>query len=119
MPSRAELALTVRCPFCRARPGAPCLYSDVKPNKYRYDWKKDREALNGTPTKMPHQQRFHALFDKETRDAMRERYRDVMAIRMLPYQVANIRALREFDRHEAEQLATWFRTYGSIFEEIR
>jgi hypothetical protein len=95
------------------------LYSDVKPNKYRYDWKRDREALNGTPTKMPHQQRFHALFDKEIRDAHRERYKDVMAVRTLPDQVAAIRALREFDRSEAEQLATWFHNYGSIFEEIR
>jgi hypothetical protein len=119
--SRSELALEFRCPFCKAQSGDPCRYRKVK----RPDWRTGNEKswmrfhLNGMPTDRPHIDRYNVI-DAEVRKRRLKAERKLQKFYSTVHKdkVRTLQSIREFDRVEAYQLATWLRVYGDIFQEL-
>lgn len=111
--------MSVPCPTCHAPKNWPCIYVSVKvPSSYQYTEKtRARAALNGIPTKVPHNARRDRESERERRRqrAMARRARPLL-VDPRAHERAQVRnALRQHDLIEYEQMRGWLQCHAGIF----
>lgn len=122
-----EMARTVRCPRCRAEPGAGCVYVAD-----RMKWVRSKDGTwervgsrKGDPCKSIHHERIDAYKAPERRarerlhrELERERQEIEKARQIAKYrfQTGAARALREFTQAEHQALAAWLHDHPGIFD---
>lgn len=125
-----RLALMVKCPVCKKKPGEPCVYLMPQPSvsaktgeRYvphgRYGAQYQAQLRRaGTPTQRPHNDRrsagrqWEAMHKYQTAtEAFRK------AARASESQREIARASNEFMLREYDQLKTWLRFFADIFRE--
>jgi hypothetical protein len=107
MTPKEEAALQVRCPTCKAKPGAWCVYAPIRKTVYGTLASNDprKHARVGQPTQKLHSERFNKSWQAQRRT--RREPPD-------PYQ-AERNALGLLARQEHQELKTWLRRYGHVF----
>lgn len=113
-------ARTVSCPKCRARKDNPCIYLPTANTSHApspYWVSPERDALLarvGKPCRRVHNERRESFRRKRVQQERWLASRDPRP--GTPDQLASMRALRELDRREMRQMATWLESFADIFQ---
>lgn len=114
-------ALQVTCSKCGAGVGAGCTYimPKTRPEFSNSQQFLDQVARAGALTKVPHNERRSAAFQREV-DAMHTARRIARDKAMVHNEISKkVRALRDFDAGETMALREWLRLHAGILWGVR
>lgn len=102
--STVEEALTVACPMCHVKAGEVCVYRPASglAQYHLTDRARARQALTGTPTKVPHTARREAYWKKSIKAWNRE-------VRAIKVPSPEVIAYRDEQQREYEDMRAWLR----------
>jgi pyrroloquinoline quinone (PQQ) biosynthesis protein C len=123
--NRTEQAYEVTCPKCKQPKGHHCLYAypaDVDratPSMYLTSHQRKQMLRAGQPTKVPHQERFHAWDHTIGRRFQREIYENAHPVHHASDETrAAHKAMVMWDLAEYHHLRTWLMRYGQILGRV-
>jgi hypothetical protein len=107
-----ELAMTVTCPLCYAKPGQACVYMNDHVLR-SYEWSTGRTTKQyshrmGDPTKRPHNDRRNKIVKTQEADRRAAYYA------MMTKPPDGLFELRALDVAEYNKTKAWIRNFGNI-----
>lgn len=112
MTTQTDQALELRCPKCKAKPGAPCTYMPQALGPYQAP-----DLRWGTPTRRPHNERMYQVRRRDRDRAIAEFHAE-RAILLADPVGPERRALAELARQEHAQIRAWLALHSTVLTKV-